>query len=240
MPRANRYFTTGQIWHVTHRCHDRDFLLRFVRDRNGYRTRLREALATHAVDLFGYCLTSNHVHLLFRSRDTEGVPALMQEVAGEFAQSYNRRKKRTGAFWGDRYHATLVDTGSYLWRCLLYIDLNMVRAGVVSHPEEWDWCGYQELMGLRRRYRLIDTTGLLQILKLDSLGEFRTLYRQQLEQQLARGEEQEREPCWTESLALGSETFVTRVAETLKNRLLLIQETQESSPKTHVLRETGA
>ena len=134
MPRANRYFTKGQIWHVTHRCHDRAFLLRFARDRNQYRTLLREALGKYLVDLFAYCLTSNHVHLLFRSRDTDGIPSLMQEVAGEMAQSYNVRKTRTGAFWSDRYHATLVDTGVYLWRCLLYIDLNMARAGVVSCP----------------------------------------------------------------------------------------------------------
>jgi putative transposase len=78
-------------------------------------------------------------------------------VAGEFARAYNRRKGRTNAFWGDNYHATLVEEGTYLWRCLCYIELNMVRAGVVSHPREWPWAGYHEIMGERKRNRLFDT-----------------------------------------------------------------------------------
>jgi hypothetical protein len=57
---------------------------------------------------------------------------------------------------GDNFHATLVEEGSYLWRCLCYIELNMVRAGVVSHPREWEWVGYHEIMGQRKRYRLLD------------------------------------------------------------------------------------
>ncbi len=51
----------------------------------------------------------------------------MQLVAGRTAQEFNIRKRRKGAFWEDRYHATVVDTENYLARCMAYIDLNMVR-----------------------------------------------------------------------------------------------------------------
>lgn len=51
----------------------------------------------------------------------------MRKVAGEFARAYNKRKARINSFWGDNFHATLVDTGEYLWRCLRYIEMNMVR-----------------------------------------------------------------------------------------------------------------
>ncbi|MGE4344011.1 MAG: hypothetical protein AB7F20_06950 [Geoalkalibacter sp.] len=44
---------------------------------------------------------------------------------------------RKGAFWEDRYHAAAIESGEHLLRCLVYIDLNMVRAGAVSHPQEW-------------------------------------------------------------------------------------------------------
>ena len=57
------------------------------------------------------------------------------------------------AFWGDNYQATLVESGRYLWESQCYIELNMVRCGVVKHPREWDWVGYQEIMGHRQRYR---------------------------------------------------------------------------------------
>lgn len=68
--------------------------------------------------MLDYCLTCNHVHLLIDAEDRLEVSGFMQKVAGEFGRSYNRRKGRMNAFWGDNFHATLVDTGDYLWRCL--------------------------------------------------------------------------------------------------------------------------
>jgi putative transposase len=162
MPRANRYILGGRLYHVTHRCHNRAFLLKFQRDRDAYRAMLRARLTPLEVSLFGYCLTSNHVHLLLTAASKEVLAALMQSLAGDFAQAYNIRKKRSGAFWGDRYHATLVESDRHLWNCLRYIDLNMVRAGAVKHPRDWAWCGYHELVGLRTRYRLIDRARLLE------------------------------------------------------------------------------
>ena len=65
----------------------------------------------------------------------------MQLIAGRAAQNYNRRKARLGAFREDRYHATAIESGAHLHRCVVYIDLNMVRAGVVKHPAEWPHTG---------------------------------------------------------------------------------------------------
>jgi REP-associated tyrosine transposase len=80
-------------------------------------------------------VTSNHVHLLVYDREGgNGIPSSMQLVAGCSGQIYNQRKQRNGAYWEDRYHATAVETGEHLKLCLVTIDLNMVRAGVVVHP----------------------------------------------------------------------------------------------------------
>jgi hypothetical protein len=61
----------------------------------------------------------------------------MQLIAGRTAQEYNQRKSRQGEFWEDRYHATAIEADEHLHRCLVYIDLNRVRAGAVNHPEKW-------------------------------------------------------------------------------------------------------
>ena len=68
-----------------------------------------------------------------------------RRTAGRVGQEYNLRKERRGAFWEDRYHATAVESGVHFRQCLAYIDLNMVRAGVVAHPEQWPDCGYVEI-----------------------------------------------------------------------------------------------
>ena len=54
-------------------------------------------------------------------------------MGGRIAQEYNQRKKRRGAFWEDRYHATAVEGGSHLVQCIVSIDMNMVQTGVVNH-----------------------------------------------------------------------------------------------------------
>jgi putative transposase len=217
MGRANLSINGGGIFHVTHRCHNRAFLLKFARDRDLYRELLREQLHEFDVSLLDYCLTSNHVHLLLDAEDRLEISALMRNVAGEFARRYNRRKRRLNAFWGDNFHATLVEEGPYLWRCLCYVELNMVRCGVVSHPGEWEWVGYHEIQGKRRRYRLLDLDRLCWRLATSDVEEVRRNLQSALTDAIARGQVK-REPIWTEGLAVGSAGFVEKVKPLVLSR----------------------
>ncbi|MBU1693863.1 MAG: transposase [Verrucomicrobia bacterium] len=224
MPRANRYIVAGQVYHITHRCHDRKFLLKFARDRNVYREWLRDALKRHPVLLLGYCITLNHVHLVLHSETEAAVGRFMQLVEGSVAQQYNIRKERSGGFWSERYHATMIDSGRYLRRCLQYVDLNMVRAGAVTHPRDWDWGGYRETAGLRKRYLLLDVDKLAEQLGFLDISEFRKSYTSDLDEVLAKEQLPRREPMWTESLAVGSESFVNQmVARFTKRRELEVR-----------------
>jgi putative transposase len=122
-----------------------------------------------------------------------------------------------------------------LWECLCYIELNMVRCGVVGHPQQWEWVGYHEMTGARKRYRLIDLDRLCQHLGTGSLDELRANLNVSLADWIARDRVQ-REPCWTESLAIGSHGFVERMPPQVKWR----QETEtwEHSADLWVLRES--
>ncbi len=220
MPRASRYILPGQTVHLTQRCHGRDFLLRFAVDRNRYREMLRERLEQHRLYLFNYCITSNHVHLLLRDQQAgaqSAIPAFMNSLAGDFAQYYNLRKGRSGAYWGDRYHASMIDSGEYLFRCMVYIDLNMVRAGVVEHPSDWNWTGYAELLGLRKRYCLINRKALLKYLHSDACS-FAENYQRVIDEKLRAGRLQ-REPLWSESLAVGRQQWSEQLAQRIENRI---------------------
>lgn len=228
MARANRLSGHGGIFHVTHRCHNREFLLKFALDRHGYRAKLRDHLREFEVALLDYCITSNHVHLLLDAEERSQISGLMRTVAGEFARAYNRRKGRRNAFWGDNFHATLVEEGVYLWRCLCYIELNMVRCGRVVHPGEWDWLGYPEIMGQRQRYRVLDLDRLCWRLQADTLREVRHHLEAALREQIAQ-EQFKREPCWREGLAVGSADFLERIRPLILSRqeTELIQHDQE-------------
>jgi len=138
-------------------------------------------------------------------RDT--IPKSLQLMAGRTGQEYNQRKKRKGAFWEDRYHASAIAFDEHLNKCMLYIDMNMVRAGVVDHPEEWPFCGYNEIQNPRQRYSLIDYPRVISLLQMKDLDELQESCRNRVEQSLL-SRDQSRDIKWTESIAVGNKSFI--------------------------------
>lgn len=209
MPRAKRYFLPGYIWHITSRCINREFLLKFIRDKRRWMYWMYHANLRHNISILNYAVTSNHIHILLTNRGNDNsIPRAMQLVLGCVAQEYNMRKKRKGSFWQDRYHATAIESGVHLLNCMIYIDLNMVRTGVVQHPREYPFCGYQEISGKRKRYKLIDKPKLSQLLGA-TLLDLRIMYEQGISESLKK-EGLKREDRWTSALAIGSQDFVEK------------------------------
>lgn len=215
MPRGHRHFVPGQLWHITHRCHQKLFLLKFSRDRRRYLHWLFEARKRFGLCVLNYVVTCNHIHLLAKDTGEQVIARSMQLVAGRMAQEYNLRKARKGAFWEDRYHATAVEADEHLHRCLVYIDLNMVRAGVVRHPAEWTHGGYREIQDPPERYSLIDMAELSALCGFASVEEFQRTHRQWVAQALS-GEMLKRDERWSEAIAVGSQAYVERVKRLLE------------------------
>ncbi|MGH7848128.1 MAG: transposase [Candidatus Binatia bacterium] len=217
MPRANRHFLSGYVWHITHRCHQKQFLLKFPRDRRRYLHWVFEAKKRFGLSVLNYMVTSNHVHLLVKDTADEVIAQSIQLIAGRTAQEYNQRKNRHGAFWEDRYHATAIETDEHLQRCLVYIDLNMVRAGVVNHPSNWVHSGYHEIEKPPKRYGIIDLGELTALCGFSDSRDFQTAHRQWIEHTLERGLAV-RDDRWSESIAVGSLFFVENVKRDLGSR----------------------
>lgn len=135
---------------VTCRCHKRDLLLKFSRGRHRYLQWLYQARKKYGLTILNYMITSNHL-LVADDGARDVIPDSMQLVAGRTGQEYNQRKDRKGAYWEDRYHATAVESGDHLARCMVYIDTNMVRAGVVGHQSMWPYSGYNEIQEPKKK-----------------------------------------------------------------------------------------
>lgn len=214
MPRANRFHVPGLVWHITHRCHNRHFLLKFQLDRRRWRYWLFQARKRYGLSILNFIVTKNHIHLLVRDTEPGCISRSMQLIAARVAQEYNQRKGRKGAFWEDRYFATAVESDQHLVRCLTYIDMNMVRAGVVNHPSEWPVSGYNEIQRIPLSYRVIDLDSLCELTDSRSIAALQSSHQQWVEHSLRAGS-RGREPHWTEAVAVGSEVFI----EGLKVRL---------------------
>ncbi len=134
----------------------------------------------------------------------------MQLIAGRSAQYYNQRKNRKGAYWEDRYHATAIESDNHLHRCITYIDLNMVRAGVVKHPKDWLQGGYVEIQNPPSRYAIINLPALAHLCNFKSIKSLQDAHRQWVETAIKENTKQ-RESFWSNSVAVGSEGFVENI-----------------------------
>lgn len=236
MPRGHRFHLDGAVYHVTDRCHRKQFLLKFARDRRAWIRWLYQARKRYGLSVLNYNVTSNHVYLLVRDCGRGEIAHGMQLVAGCTARAYNARKRRRGAFWEDFYQATIVDTADHLARCFTYIDLNMVRAGVVDHPRQWRESGYWEIQNRPERYRIIDRAALSELLAVDE-SRLAEVQDEWIEAKLRRGE-LVREAQWSAGVAVGRRSFVDEVKDRLGSRARFrrVRECNGDS----ILREAGA
>ncbi|MBU3949864.1 MAG: transposase [Proteobacteria bacterium] len=215
MPRASRHYIPGHVWHITHRCHKKEFLLKFTRDRRRWLWWLLEAKKRYGLCVLNYAITSNHVHLLVRDKGhSDVISKSIQLIAGRTGQEFNHRRGRKGAYWEDRYHATAIETDDHLVQCLVYIDMNMVRAGVVKHPSEWECCGYNEIQKPKIRYSLIDYEELKSLIGFKDMNALAVKYSGWIEEAL-KADRNCRDEKWTESIAVGSEAYVKKTKDGL-------------------------
>jgi len=218
MPRADRHYLPGHVWHITHRCHQHEFLLKFARDRRRCTGWLFEAKKRYGLSVLNYIVTSNHFHLLVYDTGTPRIiPKSLQLIAGRTAQEYNLRKGRKGSFWEDRYHATAVACDGHLAECLIYIDLNMVRAGVVDNPSDWECSGYHESLMQRQRYRIIDSERLVHLLGMEDEASLAERRRRWIDAKIQEGGT-ERESVWTQGVAVGGEEYLLAVKKQMGGR----------------------
>ena len=134
------------------------------------------------------------------------IPVSIKLVAGRTGQEYNIRKKRNGAFWENRYHATAIENDQHLLKYITYIDLNMVRNGVISHPSEWQFCSFNEIQKPRKKYVLINYERLTELSGFKSYDSLEKSHKETIEE-LMGIRDYARHTQWTESIAVGSDSL---------------------------------
>ncbi len=150
MPRTARLVVPDLSVHIVQRGHDRQPCFFEDADYAAYLTYLDEFATKVACSVHAYCLMTNHVHLLVTPHAAESCARLMKNVGQHHVQRINSRRKRTGTLWEGRFYSCPVTTERYLLACYRYIELNPLRAGMVSHPAEYGWSSYRVNAGGKR------------------------------------------------------------------------------------------
>lgn len=143
MPRQPRYFVPDVPQHVIQRGVDRQPVFFDGNDYSLYLHALGNAAVKYECQIHAYVLMTNHTHLLVTPKNDQSIPLLMQAIGRSYVQKLNRIHNRTGTLWEGRYKACLIQYDRYLLACHRYIELNPVRAGMVSSPAAFPHSSYR-------------------------------------------------------------------------------------------------
>ena len=149
MARLPRLTLPGYPHHIIQRGNNRQAIFAENADYEALLELLEEYSKKFNVAVHGYVLMSNHFHLLATPQTEDGVPQLLQSVGRSYVRRFNKRQGRTGTLWEGRYKSTLIQAERYLLACMVYMDLNPVRAGMVSSPADYPWSSYLHYTGRR-------------------------------------------------------------------------------------------
>jgi putative transposase len=143
MPRRRRLQIPGTPHHVIQRGVNRVDIFRSESDYECFLAILRNATVKHQTDVHTYVLMSNHVHLIATPQIEDGLSVTMKNVGETYVRYFNRRYERTGGMFDGRYRSLPIDSDRYWFTCMRYVELNPIRAGMVTRPEDYRWSSYR-------------------------------------------------------------------------------------------------
>jgi putative transposase len=153
MPRKARIDAPGALHHVIVRGIERGKIFRSDYDRKNFLNRLGKLIPETQTDCFAWALIPNHVHLLLRT-GLVPVSVLMSRLLTGYAVWFNKKYRRHGQLFQNRYKSILCQEDPYLKELVRYIHLNPLRAGLVEDIKTLDkhpWCGHSVLMNKEKR-----------------------------------------------------------------------------------------
>jgi REP element-mobilizing transposase RayT len=150
----------GALYHVTARGNERKAIFLDGLDRRCFLELLAHVVERYTWRLHAYCLMGNHYHLLLETLRPELVRG-MRRLNSVYAQRFNRRRKRSGHLFGERYHAVLIEKEAHLLEVARYVVLNPVRADLCELPQEYPWSSYRATAGFEKAPTFLATEELL-------------------------------------------------------------------------------
>jgi len=138
MPRRARVTLVNEAHHVCQWSFKRRAIFASDRDCQAYLEVLREEARYYKVDILAYCLSRDRVHLVLVPRKRGSLSKVVGRTHFWYAQHLNRRRKRTGTLWHDRFHSCLVDE-KYLLAAVQFVECQPVYDRIVRKAEKYQW-----------------------------------------------------------------------------------------------------
>lgn len=222
MPRLARSVAVGFAHHITQRGNNRQGVFFVDDDRRVYLELLAEQADKYGLEIVGYCLMPNHVHLVAVPKAAESLAKAVGRTHFRYTQYINRFHKRSGHLWQGRFYSCALDA-RHFWQAMRYIELNPVRARLCRKPWRYLWSSAAaHVQGnrqpVRSAQRVVPIPPLLDLRKW-----YRRISPEQWRAQLAEGLTQaqiDRLRLRTHTgRPLGSDSFLSKLETALGRRL---------------------
>lgn len=166
MPRKPRVYAESKTYHVMMRGNERKTIFLDDEDQIRFLDTLHVKKKKGEFNLYAYCLMGNHVHLIL----SEGIDPLslsMRRINTSFASYFNKKYKRVGHVFQDRFRSEPIESDSYLLAAIRYVHNNPVKAGITKSPWQYRWSSYQ-LYLTDHTSDLVDCKNVLDIFSTDT------------------------------------------------------------------------
>ena len=163
MPRLARTVATGFAHHITQRGNNRQAIFFVDDDRLVYLDYLKQNSDKYSLELFGYCLMTNHIHIVAIPHHEDSLAKAIGRTNFRYTQYINRFHKRSGHLWQSRFYSCALDE-RHFFTAMKYVELNPVRAKLCRMPWRYDWSSAgvhidkkceSELLNLSNWYEMI-------------------------------------------------------------------------------------
>lgn len=142
MPRAKRHLVNGGTYHIMMRGVNKQNIFNDDKDRQMFIRIMNYCKQKYNCEIYAYCLMHNHVHILFKDNSFI-ISDFMQYTASIYAEEFNKKYKRVGHLFQDRFKSIPVYNDNYLLRLIRYIHRNPEKAGICK-TEDYKWSSYKE------------------------------------------------------------------------------------------------
>ena len=155
MPRTARAVIVGCAHHVTQKGNNGRDVFFADSDREMYLSLLAKYAEQETLRVEGYCLMSNHVHIIATPLKAESLARAVGRTSFVYTQYVNRTYEYTGHLWQNRYFSCALDDAHY-WTAMVYVEQNPVRAGIIRTPWQYDWSSAAVHCGIKQAPSMLD------------------------------------------------------------------------------------
>ncbi len=157
MPRCPRNYLDTSFFHVMSQGINKSYIFKDEIDIKFYIKNMYEIKDKYNAKIIAYCIMNNHTHMLIETKTTENLSKYMHCLNTRYGIYYNKKYKRTGYVFRDRYKAEGIYSEEQLHNCIKYIYDNPVKAGLCNNAKEYEFSNYRKIDTINNKeYVFID------------------------------------------------------------------------------------